>query len=415
MALAGTVAFAGSAALSDSVELYFPCGSSQFNVQFGENRAAIDSIAALVATLRSDTSVNIGRIALVGSASPEGSIALNQRLSARRVSAVLDYMRDFGPIPDSVIVLSYTGRDWQGLRALVQADYAVPARQQVLDLLDDIIAQGDAQPGGRDKLADLKAIDGGEAYRYLSSRYFPGLRRTLFVVDYNTLRRLPPIAAGSALDAVPLWFPTPGAPALAEGTRLPAPGANGKPFFMALKTNMLADALAIPNIGAELYLGKGWTAGADWYYGWWDNDPRHRYWRLYGGDVSVRKWFGSAAARKPLTGHHLGVYAQMLIYDFEFGGKGQMAGKPGCNIWQKANYGAGIEYGYSLPIKRRLNIDFTIGIGYLGGNYYEYQPENGCYVWLKTVKRRTFGPTKAQVSLVWLIGRGNTNKKGGWR
>ena len=72
-----------------------------------------------------------------------------------------------------------------------------------------------------------------------------------------------------------------------------------------------------------------------------------------------------------------------------------------------------MEYGYSLPIGKRLNVDFTVAVGYLGGECQEYIPDKGCYVWDKTVKRHWVGPTKAEISLVWLLGRGNTNRKKG--
>ena len=32
-------------------------------------------------------------------------------------------------------------------------------------------------------------------------------------------------------------------------------------FCVALKTNMLYDALLVPNAGVELHVGKGWTVG----------------------------------------------------------------------------------------------------------------------------------------------------------
>ena len=57
-----------------------------------------------------------------------------------------------------------------------------------------------------------------------------------------------------------------------------------------------------------------------------------------------------------------------------------------------------------------LNIDFSIGLGYMGGEYKEYLPQDGHYVWQSTKRRHWIGPTKAEISLVWLIGRGNTNK-----
>ncbi len=178
-----------------------------------------------------------------------------------------------------------------------------------------------------------------------------------------------------------------------------------KPLYMALKTNMLMDAVAIPNIGLEVYIGKNWSLAANWHYAWWKTDSEHWYWRTYGGDIGLRKWFGAKAAQKPLTGHHIGVYGQLLTYDIATGGRGYLGDK-----W---SYGAGVAYGYSLPIAKRLNIDFTLGVGYLGGEYEEYLPIDHCYVWQATKDRHWVGPTKAEISIVWLLGRSNTNKTKG--
>ncbi len=187
-----------------------------------------------------------------------------------------------------------------------------------------------------------------------------------------------------------------------------------KSFNMGLKTNLLYDILLVPNIGLEFYISKGWTIGGNWMYAWWSNDKRHRFWRIYGGDINVRKYFGRRAIEKPLTGHHIGVYGQILTYDFEIGGRGYMGGRANGTLWNEGNYGAGIEYGYSLPVNRRINLDFSIGIGYLGGSYNEYIPKEGFYLWEKKVHLHWFGPTKAEVSFVWLLGRNNYNvKKGG--
>lgn len=59
--------------------------------------------------------------------------------------------------------------------------------------------------------------------------------------------------------------------------------ATGKAQNLALKTNLLYDAVLIPNIGVEVSLGKQWTASADWFYTWFSSDNRHRYWQGYGG------------------------------------------------------------------------------------------------------------------------------------
>ena len=171
---------------------------------------------------------------------------------------------------------------------------------------------------------------------------------------------------------------------------------------MAIKSNMLFDAAMTPNAGIEFYLGAGFSLSANWQYAWWKRDKSAFYWRTYGGDVEARYWFGKAAKEKPLTGHHVGLYGQLFTYDFEFGGKGLLAPK-----W---SWAAGASYGYSLPIHRVLNIDFVVGAGYHTGIYYEYIPIDGQYVWQATKRRHWIGPTKAEVTLVWLIGCDNYNR-----
>jgi hypothetical protein len=179
-----------------------------------------------------------------------------------------------------------------------------------------------------------------------------------------------------------------------------------RPFYMAAKTNMLYDLALVPNAGLEFYLGKNMSLVGNWMYSWWKNDNVYWYWRVYGGDLALRYWFGKAAKEKPLQGHHVGLYGQMITYDLELGYHGILADR-----W---SWSAGVEYGYSLPIARRLNIDFTLGLGYHTGEFYEYIPIDGHYVWQATKIRHYMGPTKAEISLVWLLGRGNENhNKGG--
>ena len=186
-----------------------------------------------------------------------------------------------------------------------------------------------------------------------------------------------------------------------------------KPFYMAIKTNMLYDAIAIPNLGVEFNLGKGFSLMANYTHSWWNNESKNFFWRYYGAEASLRWWFGKRARIKPLQGHHIGVNYQMMTYDFQLGKNGVMAGKPGGTLIDRPNHSVSLEYGYSLPVARRLNIDFVIGAGYHWGIFEEYIPIDGHFVWQSTKRRQYFGPTKAEISLVWLIGHGNYNKDKG--
>jgi hypothetical protein len=176
-----------------------------------------------------------------------------------------------------------------------------------------------------------------------------------------------------------------------------------KPSPVALKTNLLYDVLLVPNIGIEVSLGRQWTVAGEGMLAWWSSDNKHRYWQTYGGYLTVRRYLGTN--QTPFTGHHVGAYGLALTYDVEWGGKGYQASKFG--------FGGGLEYGYSMAVGRRLNLDFSLGIGYQGGEYKEYEPQGDRYMWLATRQRHWFGPTKAEVSLVWLLGGSGRSKKGG--
>ena len=186
-----------------------------------------------------------------------------------------------------------------------------------------------------------------------------------------------------------------------------------RPFYMAIKTNLLYDLALVPNLSAEFNLGGGFSLAASYTHAWWKNESINWFWRYYGAEASLRWWFGKSSKVKPLQGHHIGATYQIMTYDFQLGKKGILAGKPGGNIFDQPSHTIALEYGYSLPITRHLNIDFVIGAGYNWGIFEEYLSVDGHYVWQSTKRRRYIGPTKLEMSLVWLIGNGNYNRDKG--
>lgn len=410
--------FARRIQVCDSAAIHFPQSHSGLSLSISDNKAELDRITDFMRRYNNpDSGYMLRSVRVIGGASPEGSVAINEALSRRRAATIFDYILQRETVPDSLATFIFLGRDWKGLRSLVADDAQVPYRADVLKVIDETLTDGPETPEVSNRgLSRLRALHRGVPYQYLYARQFPQLRASRLFVEYEA----PSVADAipqpvSELDTISLNLV--GQEIVAEDTTAFLLGKVDccKPFYMSLKTNMLYDALALPSVGAEFYVGKNWSVGVNWTYGWWSKNDRHRYWRAYGGDLNLRRWFGRKAQEKPLTGHHLGIYAGVVTYDFELGGKGYMGGLPHRTLWDRCNYTAGVEYGYSLPIARRLNIDFTLGIGYLGGKYLEYVPKGKGYQWQKTMRLNWFGPTKAEISLVWLIGCGNSNssKKGG--
>ena len=386
------VAFMASAqVVLDTVKIYFRQGKHELELDFKDNRQVLDKINRSAFYLK--------KVEVVGGASPEGSVSLNKALSEKRAQEIFDYLSRYGNLADSMKVTRFIGRDWQGLLDLVKADPKVPYQKESIILLEEIIRM-EAAGSKRDLFWKLVAFRRGKPYRYMYYKLFPELRASqMLLMQWE---------APKPLEPTPYNFVTvePDFSSLLLKAPMPV-DSRCKSYHWAIKTNALYDLLLVPNIGVEFGFGKNWSVGANWMYAWWSNRGKNDFWRIYGGDVEVRRWFGKKAAEKPLQGHHLGVYGQLLTYDFELGDRGYMGGK-----W---NYTFGVSYGYSLPIAKRLNLDFTLGIGYWGGRYKEYLPVEGHYVWQSTKNRRWFGPTKAEVSLVWLLGHGNENKQKGGR
>ncbi len=398
---------------SDSTEVHFLQSKSTLDPRLDDNKARLDSLIDIIRDRRDSVDrYRLTNIMVVGSASPEGSVAINRRLSERRALNIFNYIGERVPLDSSLTKFEFLGRDWRGLYRLVAADPRVPYRQSVLDLLSPLAQPDVMTPAQSDRLlAALKKLHGGKPYLYLYTHLFPQLRNSRLFVEYELIAPRP-IVVDTVVPPLPVVIEIPDTLTSSVDTPLDEPllpQATCRPFYMGLKTNRLSDGLLVPNIGAEFYLGKNWSVVGNWTYGWWDRNRSHWYWRGYGGDVALRKWFGAKADAKPLTGHHIGVYAGVLTFDFETGGKGYMGGRPGHSLWDRCLCTAGIEYGYSMPIARRLNLDFTIGIGYIGGKIVKYHPEGNKYVWDSTRKFNAVLPTKLEVSLVWLIGCGNHN------
>ncbi len=185
--------------------------------------------------------------------------------------------------------------------------------------------------------------------------------------------------------------------------------------LMAIKTNLLFDCATAINAEVEVPIGDRWSVAGEFDFPWWTWDdgtvtsPRNRLQLLY-GDLSGKYWFGERSGRHVMTGWYAGIYAGGGLYDIERDANGYQG---------EFFIAAGLCGGYAHTINRRgnLRMEYTLGFGYLETDYIHYESEyyqaddwrailleKGVYHW--------FGPTKAKVSLVWLI---NYKKEGALR
>lgn len=385
--------------IHDSLHVHFETSSFRVDTLYMQNNESLSSFFEKNLIRFNDTSLELKKVEVVGSASPDGVLAFNEKLALRRAHSLADYIKGHLPIDEQLLTVTSVGADWHRLTDMVTEASHMPNQKEILRIL---------QAGYRhnERLWRLKQVNRRIPYRWMYKNLFPLLRQSRVVVFYE-VKEVPELPKVEEPQPEPL-VEVKEEVAVKVDTTTVVTVEEKKPAYWALKTNTLYDLVLIPNVGVEVYVGKQWSVAANGMYAWWSNRGSDKFWRIYGGDVEVRRWLGKKAAEKPLQGHHVGVYGQLLTYDMTFNGRGYLGDK-----W---SYAFGLSYGYSLPIARKLNLDFNIGIGYMGGKYKEYKRIEGHSVWQTTKNRQWFGPTKAEVSLVWLLGYGNENKqKGGCR
>lgn len=169
----------------DSMRLYFRRGYSTLEYTLHGNRSSLDELLRTLQTARTD-SLEAGaiRLHLLGSASPDGTYRANQRLSEKRMHAVLDLLHERASLPDSLITAEAIGIDWEGLAGWIEGHAECPARTELLEIIRHTPllirdAQGRIVDG---RTRQLMGLQGGRPYNYLLEHCFPELRNaTLYL------------------------------------------------------------------------------------------------------------------------------------------------------------------------------------------------------------------------------------------
>ena len=368
-------------------QISYPVNETEIYEDYLDNNSALRTIRRYFAN-----SPRIDSIVIYSYASPEGPYGLNRRLAKERGERARRYLMEMTSareFPDSLIIINPTAENWDGLLDMVNSDYPYFDKQDVIRLLtrEDI---------SEDKKKELlKELNGGRPWRFIKANILPNLRYATWVAEW--------VYVPYILDNLPAMEPVQPKVFAEVQTTLPIAFRDypvqqpqeGRKTILALKTNLLYDALSLTNFSVELPFCKDRMSVLYYHqFPWWtwgqaDNEYCTRFLSI-GGEA--RWWFKT---KDRLNGHFLGAYAESGKYDFEY---------QRSICYQGEFYSAGLSYGYAMPIGRHLNLEFSVSAGYASIAYRGYTPsEDYEILWRdpeKVGRLHYFGPTKAQVSLV---------------
>lgn len=157
--------------------------------------------------------------------------------------------------------------------------------------------------------------------------------------------------------------------------------------YIALKTNMPFLAVAVQNLALEVELHKHISLDLPVMWSIGDIERKHGL-RTFALQPEGRWWLKSVG-----TGHFFGLHAHAAWFNLKWNDNRYQTGK-------RPLLGAGISYGYKLPLSAHWGAEFNIGAGYANMKYDTfYNIENGAQ--LNTRVRHYWGITRAGISLVY--------------
>lgn len=161
---------------------------------------------------------------------------------------------------------------------------------------------------------------------------------------------------------------------------------------VGVKTNLLYDMTSTINLGLEIGLGPKWSLELPVNYNPWDfpKDRKLKHWLV---QPEVRYWLCER-----FNGHFFGLHGHAGGYNIG----GIKLGSFKDYRYEGNLYGGGISYGYQWILSTRWSIEATIGVGYAYLDHGKYPCEK-CSSKLYDETKNYFGPTKAGVSIIYII------------
>lgn len=386
------------------VKIYFRQGSYTLQPTFRENGIRLDEFMRYVSEMHGDSTARLNSIDIVAYASPEGPYTLNRKLARKRAENISAYLRGNMPfLSGSLFNVQPKGIDWNGLAAMVEAS-DMRYRSEVLDILRNVpettYRNGKLVDSRLKRLMDLR---GGRPYNYMLTHFFPELRAAGAYVVCDFVRILPAVVPDTVstepveiIEPVYIEETDTVVSIPADILNLVTPNSDLLPKQRdydrwAIKSNALYLAAGVANIGGEYAFHPHWSVDLPLVYSPYTIARRYRMRFLY-IQPEARYWLD-----RPMKGHFFGVHLHAGVFNVSLDNKNRYQSEKGF-------HGAGISYGYAMPLSRRWSMEFTVGVGYAFTKYCTYYNVPNGLRYEKDLPYNYWGLTKLGLNFVYRFG-----------
>jgi hypothetical protein len=401
---------------------YFPFDRSNLMHDYADNAHMFEALDSLLSIPRISTKID--SVWVTAAASPTGAEAHNHRLARARAEAMIEHLRHTYPyIPASRIAIQWVGIDYDGAAAIYEREQEQIANLKSLEERDAWLMRNvyprlqyvsvklllnNGTLINPERGSPIRAMLNRETANYdsISTQLQvpisqPVRRDTVYIIQRDTIHKGGDTYIFNIIGG--------GMPGLSgndayEEPEESKPLSSGKPRQprLRIKTNLLYDLALLPNLALEYSITRRWSMAIEGYWSWWSiGAPKYWYHRIQMAGIESKFWLGSRPLRQLMSGHYVGIYGMAGNYDLrlftndldDFG------------YQSRRSYSAGLTYGFSHYLGRHWALEYSLGAGYFGGVYDEYNISRctDCPALRTTKKMRYFGPTRAAVSLIFQL------------
>lgn len=368
-----------------SVRLYFEVEKSDAFYS-EENRVALSNFKEQLDSLRATDGLQINRLVIRPSISPEGPRRVNAKVLKNRERDILAILRNELDLdPASAVVEPVTNQFEYAEQLLRQSGSPNAGR-----IMRAITSATDSYYVHR----DLLALDKGRGHIFAEAEAIVFIReRYCDIVVFYTVPETkfePEIVPEP--EHQPEIIPEP--QTVVQSQPQPEPEPEPLPvqnYCVTLKTNVLYDIATVANLSAEVGFKDHFSVELLATFSPWDIGKPTRMIRTLLFQPEARYYLADG-----WKGHYFGVHAHCGWYNVALGGKTRFQDKDG----KSPLLGAGLTYGYVLPFNEHWGAEFSIGAGYAYLNYDRFYNLPGGARYGTEVKHY-FGPTKIGASIYY--------------
>ena len=159
--------------------LDFEVNKINIRPEYMNNPKELAKIRAMIDELKSDPSIKVNKLDIVGYASPEGSLANNKRLSEGRAMALRDYLASKYDFSRNQYYIVFGGENWDGLVKALESS-SMKDKETFLNIIKN--TTNDVK-----RKQEIMKVGGGAPYRTMLKEIYPGLRKVNCKIDYTVV------------------------------------------------------------------------------------------------------------------------------------------------------------------------------------------------------------------------------------